>query len=80
MKSSFVIPIHEAKTHLSRLLQRASAGEDIVIARGSQPIARLVALQPAGGGKRQPGSWKGRLTVPPEFFDELPEQELAAWE
>jgi prevent-host-death family protein len=53
-----VVTIHQAKTNLSRLIKKASAGEDVIIARGSKPVARLV---PVGErkGKRQPGSLKG---------------------
>ena len=53
-----IVTIHEAKTNLSRLIKEASAGEDVIIARGDKPVARLV---PVGGatGKRQPGLLKG---------------------
>ncbi len=74
-----VVTIHEAKTNLSRLLQKASAGEEIIISRGSVPVARLVAIGEIKG-KRQPGSLKGKLVVGREFFDPLPVEELAAWE
>jgi prevent-host-death family protein len=73
-----VFTIHQAKTHLSRLLQKAAQGEEVIISRGPKQVARLV---PIGEVKmRQPGSWKGKLTVGPEFFDSLPADELAAWE
>jgi prevent-host-death family protein len=74
-----VITIHQAKTNLSRLIKKASAGEEIIIARGDKPVARLV---PVGEkrGKRQPGSLKGKLRVGPEFFKPLPPEELGAWE
>jgi prevent-host-death family protein len=54
-----VVTIHQAKTNLSRLIAKASEGEEVIIARGSKPVARLV---PVGEirGKRQPGSLKGR--------------------
>lgn len=74
-----VVTIHEAKTNLSRLLRRASNGEEVIISRGSKPVARLVPLGEAKG-KRQPGSLKGRLVVNPEFFEPLPADELTAWE
>jgi len=74
-----VITIHDAKTNLSRLIKKASAGEEIIIARGDKPVARLVPLGEAKG-KRQPGSLKGKLHVGPEFFAPLPLEELAAWE
>lgn len=73
-----IVTIHEAKTNLSRLIKKASGGEEIVIARGSKPVARLVAIEVKG--KRRPGSLKGKLRVGPEFFEPLPENELARWE
>lgn len=73
------VTIHEAKTNLSRLIEKASAGEDIVIARGSKPVARLVPVGEVKG-RRQPGSLKGKLRVGPEFFEPLPVDELARWE
>lgn len=73
------VTIHQAKTNLSQLLQKVAAGEEVIIARGTKPVARLVAIGEVKG-KRQPGSWKGRLAVGPEFFEPLPEEELAAWE
>jgi prevent-host-death family protein len=74
-----VVTIHEAKTNLSQLLRRASNGEEIIISRGSKLVARLVPI-PERQGKRQPGSLKARLSVPPEFFEPMPEDELSAWE
>ncbi len=70
------VNIHEAKTHLSRLLERAHAGEEIVIAKGGTPYARLVPL--AAPGPREPGLLKGKLGD--AFFEPLSEGELAAWE
>jgi prevent-host-death family protein len=74
-----VITIHDAKTNLSRLIKKAAAGEEIIIARGDKPVARLLAFGEVKG-KRQPGSLKGKLLVGPEFFSPLPPEELAAWE
>ena len=73
------VTIHEAKTNLSRLIQNATAGEDVIISRGQKPVARLVALGEIEG-KRKPGALKGILQVGPEFFDPLPPEELAGWE
>jgi len=73
-----IVTIHQAKTNLSRLIERASEGEEVIIARGDKPVARLVAIEVRG--KRQPGSLKGKLRVGPEFFEPLPEGELAGWE
>lgn len=74
-----MVTIHEAKTNLSRLLQKAANGEEIIISRGNKPVARLV---PIGGAKdrRQPGALKGKLVVGDEFFEPLPKEELARWE
>jgi prevent-host-death family protein len=74
-----IVTIHEAKTNLSRLIKKASAGEEVIIARGDTPVARLVPVGETKG-KRQPGSLKGKLHVGPEFFAPLPSGELAGWE
>ena len=73
------VTIHQAKTNLSKLIQKVAAGEEVIIARGAKPVARLVPVGEVKG-KRQPGSWKGRLRVGPEFFEPLPESELSHWE
>jgi prevent-host-death family protein len=72
------VTIHQAKTNLSKLIERASQGEEIIIARGSKPVAKLVPLG-AVKGKRQPGSLKGKLVIGPEFFEPLSDAELAEW-
>ncbi|MGB8495743.1 MAG: type II toxin-antitoxin system prevent-host-death family antitoxin [Candidatus Acidiferrum sp.] len=74
-----VVTIHKAKSTLSRLIKKASAGEEIIIARGDKPVARLIPVGETKG-KRQPGSLKGKLHVGPEFFAPLPPEELAGWE
>jgi len=73
-----VVTIHKAKSTLSRLIKKASAGEEVIIARGDKPVARLVSVGETKG-KRQPGSLKGKLHVGPEFFAPLPPEELAGW-
>ena len=73
-----VVNVHEAKTQLSRLLAQAEAGEEVVIARRGEPVARLVACKPRG--KRRPDVLKGKAAITDEFFDPLPEDELRAWE
>ena len=72
------VNVHEAKTHLSRLLAKVEAGENVIIARSGKPVARLVGYRREG--KPQFGSWKGRISLDDSFFDPLPEEELAAWE
>jgi prevent-host-death family protein len=74
------VTIHKAKTQLSKLIARAEAGEEIIIARGKEPVVRL---EPLAGGKRRPrfGALKGKLNIPDSFFfDPLPEEELKLWE
>jgi prevent-host-death family protein len=73
------VTIHTAKTTLSQLLARVEAGEQIVLARGKQPIAKLAPFQPHAT-KRRFGALRGIVSVGPEFFEPLPGQELAAWE
>jgi prevent-host-death family protein len=73
------VTIHTAKTTLSKLLARVEAGEEIVLARGKEPIAKLVPYHPPVS-KRQFGILRGVISVGPEFFEPLPEQEVAAWE
>ena len=72
------VNVHEAKTHLSRLLVQVEAGEEVVIARNGKPVARLVPCERRG--KPRFGSWKGRITVDDSFYDPLPDEELDAWE
>jgi antitoxin (DNA-binding transcriptional repressor) of toxin-antitoxin stability system len=74
-----IVTIHRAKTTLSQLIKKTSAGEEVIIARGDKPVARLVPFGEAKG-KRQPGSLKGKLRVGKEFFEPLPPEELAGWE
>lgn len=71
------VNVYEAKSKLSALLSRVAAGEDIVIARHGQPVARLVAVadRPA---RRVPGAWKSRVWIADDF-DELDEQGLRDW-
>jgi prevent-host-death family protein len=62
--------IHEAKSNLSRLLEKAVAGEEVIIAKAGKPVARLVPYE-RGGPPRKPGIWKGKVRIAPDF-DELP--------
>jgi prevent-host-death family protein len=72
-----IVNVHDAKTRFSQLLELAHNGQEIILAKAGKPYARLVPLQ-AQSPKREPG--KLRITVPPSFFDPLPESELSAWE
>jgi prevent-host-death family protein len=71
-----IVNVHQAKTHLSQLLERVAAGEEVVIARAGHPVARLVPFNP--NEPRRPGLAKGRLTE--AFFEPLPPDELDAWQ
>jgi prevent-host-death family protein len=62
--------MHEAKTHLSQLAERAANGEEIVIARNGDPLARLVAIEPRR--PRRLGLWKGKVSIGKDFDDPLP--------
>jgi prevent-host-death family protein len=72
------VNVYEAKTHLSQLLDRAAAGEEIVIARAGRPIARLVPLSDASSRPRTPGAWRGKVSIANDF-DELPPELEAAF-
>jgi len=63
------VNIHAAKTNLSRLLGRVERGEEILIARNGQPVARLAPLAPA---ERQPGRLRGKVRLLQDFDDPLP--------
>jgi prevent-host-death family protein len=74
------VNIHEAKTHLSRLLERVAMGEEVIIAKAGKPVAKLVSLNPPTK-KRMLGSAKGEFTVPDDFNDPLPKEiEDLFWE
>lgn len=74
-----IVKMHEAKTNLSKLVAAALAGEEVVIARGSEPLVKLTPVAPAKG-KRVPGKYKGLFELTDAFFEPLPEEELALWE
>lgn len=73
------VNIYQAKTQLSRLVERAAAGEEIIIARAGKPRARLVAL-PSKRPKRVPGLLKGKIWISDDFNDPLPDDIQAAFE
>ena len=73
-----VVNVHEAKTQLSKLLAQVEAGDEVVIARRGEPVARLVRCKPRS--RRQPDVLKGKIVIDDSFFDPLPEEELRAWE
>ena len=71
-----VVNMHEAKTHLSRLVEQALTGTDIVIARDGEPAVRLV---PVPRAKRQLGYWKGKVRLSDDFDAPLDPADLADW-
>ena len=73
------VNIHEAKTHLSRLLEQVAGGDEIIIAKAGKAIARLVPLD-AAPKKRRLGRLKGKLNVPDDFDAPLTDSELALFE
>ncbi|MEO8570075.1 MAG: type II toxin-antitoxin system Phd/YefM family antitoxin [Chloroflexota bacterium] len=73
-----MVNIHEAKTHLSRLVERVEAGEEVVIARAGRPVARLVPFT-ARTQPRIPGLWRGRVRLASDF-DRTDEEILGAFE
>ena len=73
-----VVNVGKAKTQLSQLVARAEAGEEVVIARRGKPAVRLVACKLRK--KRRAGRLEGKVVIPDNFFDPLPEEELKLWE
>lgn len=71
-----MVNVHEAKTHFSKLLEQAHAGEEIIVCKAGKPYARLMPL--ANSARRKPGQFPEIDTS--MFFEPLPEDELAAWE
>lgn len=69
--------VHEAKTNLSRLIAEALAGGEVVIARGTVPVVRLVPVKPQG--RRVFGAMKGKIAMDARFDEPLPDDELGGW-
>jgi prevent-host-death family protein len=78
-KLTSVVDVHAAEAHLSRLVERAAAGEEIVITKAGKPVAKLVALEQAPR-KRVLGTLAGRLRIPDDFDAPLPEEILREFE
>lgn len=76
---SRTVNIHEAKTHLSRLVEEAAAGDEVIIARAGRPVARLVPLERKPVPKRL-GLLKGQLLVPTDFNEPLPSSVVESFE
>ena len=74
-----LVNIHDAKTHLSRLLKRVASGEEVVIAKAGKPLAKLVPFEPSKQCRKL-GTERGKFTVPPDFNMPLPADVLDAFE
>ena len=70
--------IHEAKTNLSQLIKLVEQGEEVVIARAGEPVAKLVPFKKTSGARKPGGSWKGRIRMSKDF-DRLPDDIIAAF-
>jgi prevent-host-death family protein len=73
------VNIHQAKTQLSRLVELAASGEEIIIAKSGKPVARLVPYAPKGVVRR-PGTMRGKIRIKKGFDEPLPKQLLASFE
>jgi prevent-host-death family protein len=79
--SETIFNLSEAKTSLSRLVDRAVRGEEIILAKAGKPLAKLVPFhQPSQSQPRQPGGWEGRVRISEDFDDPLPPEVQAAFE
>jgi len=67
--------VHQAKTNLSRLIEEAQSGKEVVITRGKEPVAKIVPISGAAK-KRVPGSLKGQIWSAPDAFDPLTDEEM----
>ena len=74
-----IFNMHQAKSSLSKLVERALAGEEIVIARNGEPLVQLVPV-PKERKPRVPGRGKGKIWIAPDCFDDMSEEELDLWE
>jgi prevent-host-death family protein len=70
--------VHQTKTNLSKLLRKVENGEEVIIARGKEPVAKIIPF-PARKKNRVPGSLKGKIWYAKDAFDPLTKEELAEW-
>lgn len=75
---AITVNIHQAKTHLSKLLERVGSGEDVIIAKAGKPVAKLSAYQ-SSPASRQPGWAKGEIWLAADFDQPMSEEELRLW-
>ncbi len=71
--------LYEAKSQLSRLVDRAAAGEEIIIGKNGRPLAKLVPVR-RRGIRRRPGGWKGKVVIRKDFDEPLPDEILRVFE
>ena len=71
--------VHQAKTHFSRLLKEAEAGKEVIVMRGSKPVAKIVPISPNGLKKRVPGGFEGLVQADDSAFDPLTDEELVEY-
>ncbi|MGA8757939.1 MAG: type II toxin-antitoxin system prevent-host-death family antitoxin [Stellaceae bacterium] len=74
-----IVNMHQAKSSLSRLVERALAGEEVLIARNGEPLVKLVPVA-RERKPRVPGQYKGQIWIAPDCFAPISEEELALWE
>ncbi len=77
--SEIIYNLYEAKTSLSRLVDRAASGEEIILSKAGKPLAKLVPFHPSPR-PRQPGGWEGQVRISDDFDDPLPPEIQAAFE
>jgi prevent-host-death family protein len=72
--------VHEAKTHLSRLIEKVLAGEKVVISRNKEPVVQMIPARSIPPKTLRIGALKGKISLDERFFEPLPDDEVAAWE
>ncbi len=75
-----VYTVHEAETQLSKLMERAERGEEVIVARGDKPPMRIAPVAAENKPKREPGGFEGQIIIHDSFFEPMTEEELALWE
>ncbi len=71
--------VHQAKTHFSRLLKEAEAGQEVIVMRGSKPVARIVPIEPSALKRRTPGGFEGLVHADDSAFDPLTDEQLVEY-
>jgi prevent-host-death family protein len=71
--------VHQAKTHLSRLLKEAETGQEVIVMRGSTPVAKIVPITPSAPPRRTPGGFEGLVQVDEHALDPLTDEQLVEY-